>query len=262
MSYSNPDTMTEVANILEDFNEENLRDIFKSQIEMDDPYSVLPVNRFQPLYAMFKRAQEIEDISEDDFQQIQIRYESICNYILALIMDKYNIRIDNEWLGDNHDKIPAVTMSLYQFFILDPFYNILDILINYISKNITELSGIFSENSTSKDISTLSNLKIMRPEYAIIASSIFDVTDYIFTMLDSETIFSYMNPGYIPANILQMMMNDNIITGDFVSFFADQYKEDLTLRSKISFELIYRIKTHGQLIPERVRSTTETKSDN
>jgi hypothetical protein len=151
------------------------------------------------------------------------------------------------WVESNYGKLPAVTMCLYQFFVLDIFYVILKSLNNYISKNIDDLFNAFSDSIQSKDVSTATNMKIMDPKYAALVSSMYDVTDYTFTMMDSESIFEYIDNKYIPGAVLRNLMESGVLTGDFANVFANIYKENLALRSKITFELIYKIKEQGYL---------------
>lgn len=247
MPYTNPDTMTEVANILEDFNEETLREIFKTQIIQEDSYISIPTDHFIPLYKAFTRASYIDSISPDDLDRIQREYFGICQSIIGYICVKYGIEVDDEWTSTHVGKVPALTLSMYQFFVLDFFYIVLSVLNNYIAKNIDDLFNAFSDAVQNKDASTLTHLKYMDPKYAAIASSIYDVTDYAFTMLDNETFFDYLNPSYGNRTILKKMTDDGALTGDFVRKFADIYKENLALRSKISFELVLKIKEQGSL---------------
>ena len=189
----------------------------------------------------------IENADEDDIEKIRTRYYSICASIIKFISAKFGIEIDSNWIETQYGKLPALTVSMYQFFVLDIFYVILEVLNNYISRNIDDLFNVFSDAIQGKDVSTLTNMKIMDPKYAAIVSCMYDVTDYAFTMIDNETIFDYINKDYLPAAILKAMMNNGAFTGDFVHVFADIYRDNLALRSKISFELIYKIKEQGYL---------------
>lgn len=247
MPYTNPDTMIEVANILDSFDEENLLEIFKSQIMSNEDYTSLQINHLAPLYLSYKRIMSIEDIEEDDVINVQTRFQNICMAIINLICNKFNIEIDTNWIETNYGKLPAFTMCMYQFFVLDIFYVILRSLNNYISKNIDELSSAFSDAIQNKDVSTITNLKTMDPKYAVLASCMYDVTDYAFTMMDSDLIFEYIDNKYVPGAVLDRLMDDGTITGDFANVFANIYKENLALRSKITFELIYKIKKEGYL---------------
>lgn len=258
MPYTNPDTMTEVSNILEDFNEETLRELFKSQIIQEDSYISIPTDHFMPLYQAFTRAKEIDSISPDDLERIEREYYDICQSIIGYICVKYGIEVDDEWTQTHVGKVPALTLAMYQFFVLDFFYIVLSVQNNYIARNIDDLFNAFSDAVQNKDASTLTHLKYMDPKYAAIASSIYDVTDYAFTMMDNETFFEYIHPSYINRTILKKMTDDGVLTGDFVRKFADIYKENLSLRSKIAFELALKIKENGSLPDNQLVITNDT----
>ena len=248
MPYTNPDTMMEIANILNDFDEESLLDIFKSQIIDDnDSYTSLPVNQFQPLYLSYVNAKSIQNVDEDDILELDHRFQNICIGIIELISAKFGIEIDDEWISAHFNQLPAITVALYQFFVLDIFYIFLEVLNNYIVKNMDELVNTFSDSVQGKDSSTIANLNKLDPKYAVLASSMYDVTDYIFTLIDTEDLFKYLDSSYVPGMLIQKLYDEYVASGDLVSKFADIYKEDLGLRSKIVFELIYRIKKIGSL---------------
>lgn len=259
MSYTNPDTMIEVANILESFDEENLREIFKAQILSNDGYTDMQINHLTPLYSSYQRVMSLENVDEEDIEKIRLRFQSLCMSIINFICTKFNIEIDTNWIESNYGKLPALTMCLYQFFVLDIFYVVLKSLNNYISKNIDDLFNAFADSIQNKDVSTTTNMKIMNPKYAAIVSSMYDVTDYTFTMMDSETIFEYIDNKYIPGAVLRSLMESGDLTGDFAHAFANIYKDNLALRSKITFELIYKIKEQGYLTynPLIVRETPQ-----
>lgn len=247
MSYTNPDTMMEVANILESFDEENLREIFKSQIINDDGYTDLQINHLTPLYSSYQRIINMDNVDEEDILKVKTRFQNICLSIINFICSKFNIEIDIDWIETNYGKLPAVTMCLYQFFVLDIFNVILRSLNNYISLNIDDLFNAFSDSIQGKDVSTITNMKIMDTKYAAIVSSMYDVTDYSFTMMDSETIIDYLDKKYTPGTVIGNLMDIGVLTGDFANVFANIYKDNLSLRSKITFELIYKIKEQGYL---------------
>lgn len=258
MPYTNPDTMTEVANILEDFNEETLREIFKTQIIQEDSYINIPTDHFMPLYHAFSRAKDIDSIDPDDIDRIQREYYGICQSIIGYICVKFGVEVDDEWTSTHVGKVPALTLSMYQFFVLDFFYIILSVLNNYIATNIDDLFNAFSDAVQNKDASTITHMKSMDPKYAAIAASLYDVTDYAFTMMDSETFFEYLHPSYLNGSILKKMTEDGVLTGDFVRKFADIYKENLALRSKITFELYLKIKETGSLPVNQLVITNDT----
>lgn len=247
MAYVNPDTLQEVANILDDFDESTLIGLFKSQIIQDDSYVTIPVDHFEPLYVSYEKAMKIETAEEDDIAQIKEKFQNICLSIIQFIQAKFGFELDTEWLETRYGDLPAITLALYRFFVIDIFYVILGVLNNYIAKNSNDLYKAFSDIPFKRDVSTITNLKILRPEYATIVSSLFDVTDYAFTLIDNDTLFDYINQSYDPATILHGCVEQGIVTGDFARTIADIYKGNLELRSKVAIELAYRIKEHGYL---------------
>ena len=247
MAYVNPDTLQEVSNILDDLDPNVINDLFRTQITDESSYITIPVNHFEPLYQSYRAALEIETMDEDDLTEIKDRFRNICLTIIQLIQSKYGLSLDLDWIEIQYGDLPAVTLAFYRFFVLDLFYILIGVFNNYISKNIDELNETFSDVSQNRDVSTLTNLKTMDPKYAIIASSIYDITDYIFSNLDNDSFFEYIAPDYLPAQIINELGKKLVITGDFTRRFADIYRENLELRSKVGFELIYRIKERGYL---------------
>ncbi len=247
MAYTNPDVLMEVSNILDSFDEDNLISIFKTQIMDNDGYTDLQVNHLTPLYNSYARVLKLSDIEEDDLIVIKNKFENICNAVIDFICSKFNINIDEQWLSDNANRIPNIAMCLYQFFILDIFQIILKSLSNYISENIDNLFNTFADSIQNKDVSTITNMKIMNPKYAALASVMYDVTDYTFTLMDNETLLDLIGNKYVPGLIIRQLIIDNAFNGDFCNTFANIYKENIPLRSKITFELILKIKEKGFL---------------
>lgn len=247
MAYTNPDTLQEVANILDDFDEETIVSLFKAQILQEESYINIPINHFDSLYLSYKRSTSIENVEPDDIEIIKNRFQTICISIIECIQSKYDIQVDFDWIESQYGNLPALTFTLYHFFIIDIFYVILAVLNNYIARHSKELYEAFSAMSTKKDVSSVTNQKTLTPIYATIVSNLFDVTDYIFTMLDNEALFEYLNPEYESGKILQAAIDRNVIIGDFTRKIADIYKDNLELRSKVALELAMRIKERGYL---------------
>ena len=269
MSYANPDTLMEVANILESFDEENLCEIFKSQILLSDDLTALKINHLTPLYVSYQKVMNTPGVDEDAVAEVKSKFQSVCSSIIQFICAKFNLSMDINWIESNYGKLPAIAMCMYQFFVLDIFYIYLKALNNYISLNIDDLFNAFSDNMQEKDVTTITNMKIMDSKYATIISSMYDVTDYAFTMMDNDMILEYIGSKYAPGAILAKMLDAGSLTGDFANVFANLYKQDLALRSKITFELIYRIKEQGYLsckfnpliIPKSQLIKTESSED-
>ena len=179
MIYTNPDTIQEVANILDDFDETMLIDLFRQQIMEEESFITIPIDRFGPLLQSYQRATDLErKADEDDIAEIKQRFQNICTAIIEFIENKFSITVDTDWIESQYGKLPAVTLALYHFFVLDTFYIILGAMNNYIAHNCEEVFNAFSGMDKRRDVTTITNMKTMDPRYAIIVSSLYDVTDY------------------------------------------------------------------------------------
>ena len=252
--YYNPDTMNEIANILDDFDLDILRDMFASQIEDNDLFTSILQDHFSPIHDSYVKAMNvgIENADPEDIEVLRERYQSICNMIINMICNKYGLTFDYEWMNSRTEKLSEVSKAMYQFFVIDVFYVILSILNNYILNNTKELYNAFKDFTSGKDVSTITNMKTITPEYAVIVSNMFDVTDYSFTMMDIDSFFENITGEYQYANVIKELIDQNVLSGDFVRSFADIYKTNLSLRSKIAMELIFRIKDVGYLVPNPI----------
>lgn len=247
MPYVNPDTMVEVANILDRFDEESLRDVFQTQIIDSDLYSNLVKNQLRPLYYAYRRAIGVSNIDEDDLATIKIRFNRTCLMILQMISSKYEFTIDDQWLETAGTKLHTLTLVLYQFFVLDIYYVYQDIISNYINKNAQSIADAFNSIPQDKNVSSIVFEKTLSPEYATIASNIFDATDYVFASMTEDEIFEYLSDKYAPGVVIAKMMENNIIVGDITRRLGDIYKETPALRSKVALETLRSIKDLGYI---------------
>ena len=249
--YVNPDTMNDIANIMDDFELDTLKDVFRSQIITDEELSI-KIDHLSPLDDLYKRARDTEHKEEDDFAYIRSNYRAICMYIISLITTKYDLGYDEEWVNDHIEQLPAFTKVLYHFFVLDVYPIILELLNNYIAIHSDELYDAFKEYTQDNTLSNWVNSKILDEKWAVIVSNIYDVTDYAFSVIDNDNVFDYLNKKYLPTKILNNMIETDIINGDFVHEFADIYKEQLNFRSAIAFDLVYKIKEIHYLYNEEI----------
>lgn len=253
MPYTNPDTMAEIQNIIDDFDPETQRSLFKDQIINNTSYLQIPVNYFSPLYTAFEKARELENVDPDHIDTITREYYGTCRSILDYICSKFTadptepLALDDDWMETHVGQLPAVAMAFYQFFVLDIFYVILEVMNNYIYKNLDSLFDVFGSSIQSKNVSAATNMKKMSPKYAAIATAIYDVTDYAFQMLDVDSFFTYVDQNYVPGKVICRLVSDSILTGDFIRKFADIHKEDIDFRSRIGCELQLRIIKMGHL---------------
>lgn len=264
----NPDTITEISNILQDLDSFSLNDIIKSQIIDSDEYVEAKINHLKPLYLAYTQALKYKDVDEDDFEEIDTQFINICLNIISCISQKFDFTMDDEWLAYNHSKIPSIAFVLYHFFILDLYYIILESLNTYIVDHLKELVSDFEDYVNSKDVCSVTNMKNLDRDHAIVTTGIFDVLDYTFSLFDNEILLDNINKEYIPGLIIKDLMDDNVLIGDFNHSIANVFKDNLPLRSHIAFDIVYRIKNKGYLEKEtfaefeKIESAPETPHTN
>ena len=247
MPYANPDTIQEVATILDDFDHGTLVELFKSQILPEDTYVSIPIDNYEPLIISYHRALNLENVESDDIQLIRRRFTALSESILKLIEMKYNITFDFDFIESHFDNLENITKSVYHFFVLDIFYIIVGILNNYIHENDDKLYEEFQAFSQRRDVSTLTNMKTMTEKYAVILSSIYDVADYSFSLLDNDLLFDYLSKDYEPAKVIKNLLDRGILVGDFTRVIADLFKSNIELRAKVINEIAVRIYEKGYL---------------
>lgn len=249
--YVNPDTMNDIANIMDEFDLETLKDVFRNQIINDDELGI-KIDHLAVIDDLYKRAKNTEHKEEDDFAYILSTYRAVCSYIVSLITTKYDLGYDEEWINDHLEYLPSFTKVLYHFFVLDVYYIILELLNNYIASHVDELYEAFKDYTQDTTLSNWVNSKILDEKWAIIVSNIYDITDYIFSVVNNDNVFDYLNKKYLPTTVLNTMIDLNVINGDFVHSFSEMYKEQLNFRSAIAFDLVYKIKESHYLYNEEI----------
>lgn len=238
------DTISEIVGSM---NIGELHTLFTEQIINEEEDYISPVfDQFQPIYRNFLALSEIKEEDQDDVQIAREQFFKICRSIINLITEKFNIIIDPDYLDDNTDKVPGLTLSLYTFFILDFYSVVYEMIRNYLAENLVELSETFKFNTQNKDAVSNAYRKIFSEDMTNIVTNIYDISEYILSSLDPETVFEYLDEGYAPALILKVLYQKGVASGDFVRAFADIYKVNIPLKSKVCFDIINIIKT-GQI---------------
>ncbi len=233
-----------VAEIMQSLDVGETIQMIKSQIENpDDDYITPVIDIFQPVYNNYK---DLLDITEtEDPEDISIAKDNffmICRNIIDAICEKYDMSIDDDYLDDNREKLVGITLGLYSFMIKDFYAVTYEIIKNYFVENMVALYDVFKGISMGKDAVSSSNMKRYSLAMATLMTNIYDIADYIFTMIDQVNVFDYIDPGYIPLVIIRNLYNKGVLSGNFVRVFADIFKDNIPLRSKICFEILYQIK--------------------
>ena len=217
--------------------------LFYEQImNEDEDYTSPKIDHFTELYQSFSEIFEDDTIPQDDLATVTDQFTQICCHIINYINEKFDIDIEVESLMDSSHNLPGITKAMYQFFIVEFYANILSIMKNYISENLSSLYDNFSELNQKKDVMTGYFKKELSEEMSIIASNIYDVTDFIFTKLDGSTALTYCDKDNLAAAVIKKLLDEGNVSDDFLTAIADIYKNNVNLRSRIGFEIVFAIK--------------------
>ena len=217
--------------------------LFYEQImNEDEDYTSPKIDHFTELYQSFSEIFEDDTIPQDDLSTVTDQFTQICCHIINYINEKFDTDIEVESLMDSSHNLPGITKAMYQFFIVEFYANILSIMKNYISENLSSLYDNFSELNQKKDVMTGYFKKELSEEMSIIASNIYDVTDFIFTKLDGSTALTYCDKDNLAAAVIKKLLDEGNVSDDFLTAIADIYKNNVNLRSRIGFEIVFAIK--------------------
>ena len=217
--------------------------LFYEQImNEDEDYTSPKIDHFTELYQSFSEIFEDNTIPQDDLATVTDQFTQICCHIINYINEKFDTDIEVESLMDSSHNLPGITKAMYQFFIVEFYANILSIMKNYISENLSSLYDNFSELNQKKDVMTGYFKKELSEEMSIIASNIYDVTDFIFTKLDGSTALTYCDKDNLAAAVIKKLLDEGNVSDDFLTAIADIYKNNVNLRSRIGFEIVFAIK--------------------
>ena len=228
----------EVSEILDTFNLDEITKLLQNQIASNDDMGTREVDHFKPLYYKYQSIINTDENSDEIKDGAKQRFMDICTIFLSLISNKYHIDIDSTWVDDNYNNIPGLAMALYSFFVLDIESNIYDVCLNYIKKNQTFVYESFEDRKNKKDAATLINKKMMAPDMAIIVSNIYDISSWILSQLSEEDFIKYLNGDYLPLKLISNMVDDGLISGEFMTEINDIYNSNIGLKSSICFRLI------------------------
>ena len=215
-------------------------DYYKAKLSSREHFeNIIKIDNDQYEYDHFVIENNAELILKDSFNPIQnllFLFRSNPHYITTLVSI-----LDEKMAHDAAKTNPSLD-SIVNLFCHQFYDNILSIMKNYICENIPSLYENFSELNQKKDVMTGYFKKELSEEMSIIASNIYDVTDFIFTKLDGSTALTYCDKDNLAAVVIKKLLNEGNVSDDFLTAIADIYKNNVNLRSRIGFEIVFAIK--------------------
>ena len=248
--YGKLEDLRELLNV-----DENAKLFYEQINNEDEDYTSPKVDHFSELYQDYSEIFEDTTIPADDLTPIVDQFTQICCHIINYINDEFNTDLEINSIMDSSHNLPGITKAMYRFFIIEFYNNILSIMKNYVSKNSSTLYENFSELSQKKDVMTGYFKKGLSEEMSTIAANIYDVTDFIFTKLDASMALDYCDKDNLAAAVLKKLLEEGNISEDFLTAIADVYKNNVNLRSRICFEIVFAIKN------EEIGSSENTPQD-
>jgi hypothetical protein len=243
--------LVDVADILSSFNTHEIAEFVKEQLHEDDDgtYATPKVDQFLPIYVYYNNTLSNYNLDTDEKNEFEDKFIEVCRIFLDEIFEKFDISLDSNWLNENSRFIPALTVGMYDFFVLDLYNNIMEAFQTYIKLNYDHILKAFEGMSEKRDASTLvtrSNSRLT-PEMSIIAANIYDVCVWIMDQLDIDKFFRLLDPSYIPFMLIYRLYNECILQGDFMKVIQELYRTNSTMQGKIGFNLFDKI-TNGSIL--------------
>ncbi len=198
-------------------------DLLKENIleQIDDPVAN-HVNYMETIITKCKIFKEQFSDDPDVVRQVDDSLYEFISFIINKINDRFDLGIDLN-AGFTYDDMIVYGSAIYSYFILRYKKNITKFVINYINTHESNLIEYYGDKN-KKDVSTLVYKKqIKRPEMLPIITNLQSIINFIIG-LDIEPIEFVelsMNGSNYEANVVKRLIDNNIITGDFVRMYVD-----------------------------------------
>lgn len=233
-----PKTIEEVSEILDTFDIEDIASLLTKQLNLSENLSVTMTDYFKPLHHQYVQIMNDDSIPDDIKSEAKEKFLNICRIFIRIICNNFDLDIDQDWMIDHEGDLPGLVAALYCFFVKDMIGNIQEVCVNYINKNRKELFELFEERKNKKDSMTLVKKKNFSLEMAVILANIYDVSTFILSALSEEQYIHYMNQEYIPLRVIYPMLQDGIISGNFIDVISGLYTENINLRAIVCYQIL------------------------
>ena len=229
-----------ISDLLNQLDLEDLDEILEENIFSEDTEINESTNAFANVYGIYTNIIETYDFTRDDRELFDFRFEKVCHMFIDKIARKFNINVNYELLDDSNIGLIGSAMTMYEFFIADFEALVQMILINYILKNYDEINSIHDSYKNKKDSATIHYRESndVSEEFCLIAANIVAISEWILDRFESnDDIMEYVDDDYYLRESIMNLYNSGFITGTFVEKISELYRENLTLKGKVSLNI-------------------------
>lgn len=237
-----PSNTFEVADLLETFDKSEILKLIEDQLNTDQYTLEKITDHIQLLYVKWRSIMENPEIVEEIKVTADKKFKEICEDTIKLILNKFGMTIDDDWFDLHQNDVPALTMVLYHYFVLDFTSNIYDLIMNYIMTNYKLIYEVFESMEDKKDASTINQKKKLSSKMALIIANIYDISEWIIGQIDEKSYFNYADADYALTDIFRDYIDCGIITGSFMNQITKLYLTNISLKSEVCFTIISNAK--------------------
>jgi hypothetical protein len=239
------DTLMEIANIMSNFDLNEIEDLIGDQIVNDETSENLdtPIDHFKPFYLEYKNYMSDDTLEEETKNELEVRFNKICDIFIRALESKYIFNLNKDYINDNYADHKAITFALYSFFVLD-FRSILtSFIINFINENYELIYSSFEDKMTNKDASSIAYKKEFSQEYNLIIANLYSISEWSIDSVEGNDQFlEYIDKNYAFYGVIKKLIEDGALSIDLSYTFSKIYKTSTTLRSNVVFDCIASIK--------------------
>lgn len=236
----------DISEIIETFDPDETRSLISAQIDLlDNDACEIMTDNFKMLYTRYAALKrDRETLNGDLFVEAETRFFNICEIFIEEVSKKFGFTVGEEFINENYQSIPSIALPIYLFFVIDFRSNIFNTLLSFISSNRDQIADAFSDRAQKHDAITSVNKSMDDQVTALIASNIYDVIDWCLDQFDSAIFFEHMEHGYAAYEPVKNMCDSGAILDpeNFVDSIRDIIKHNISLKARIGFDLICRIK--------------------
>lgn len=242
----NDETIMSSYEVLDLFDTSEVQELINEQIPIEntnDTFLNVSRNYFAPIYIQYKRS--LSNTLEELVPEINKRFYDICNLYIERICKKFELELDKDWVNDNINDLPAITITLYSFFYLDFKSNLQEVLLRYIIKNKSELYKAFENCKGRKDATSILYKKSnIDDKLSLLLANIYNVNRHILNQIETDEYLELLGDNECSCRVISNLMKQSILVGDFINVIREIYDNNIPLKSNIGFEIIEKLKNN------------------